>query len=42
MKKRLVLIILAISAVTVSVAAYYRSGGNDDAPRFLDRGGQPW
>jgi HlyD family secretion protein len=34
MKKRLVLILLAISAVTATVAAYYRSGGNADAPRF--------
>ena len=35
MKNRLVLILLAISAVTASVAAYYRSGGSNDAPRFL-------
>ena len=35
MKNRLILILLAISAVTVSVAAYYRNGGSDDAPRFL-------
>ena len=34
MKKRLVLILLAISAVTATVAAYYRSGANADAPRF--------
>ena len=35
MKNRLVLILLAISAVTVSVAAYYRNGDSSDAPRFL-------
>jgi HlyD family secretion protein len=35
MKNRLVLILLAISAVTVSVAAYYRNGVSNDAPRFL-------
>jgi HlyD family secretion protein len=35
MKKRLVLIILAISIVTASVAAYYRGSGSDEAPRFL-------
>jgi HlyD family secretion protein len=35
MKNRLVLILLAISAVTASVAAYYRSGTSDDAPQFL-------
>jgi len=35
MKTRLVLVLLAISAVTVSVAAYYRSGNSADAPRFL-------
>ena len=34
MTKRLLLIILAISAVTVSVAAYYRNGADGDAPRF--------
>jgi HlyD family secretion protein len=35
MKKRLLLIILAVSAVTVSVAAYYRNGAGDEAQRFL-------
>jgi HlyD family secretion protein len=35
MKNRLVLILLAISAVTASVAAYYRSGTSDDAPQFV-------
>jgi HlyD family secretion protein len=35
MKKRLVLIIIAISAVTASVTAYYRNSGGDEAPRFL-------
>ena len=35
MKKRLVLIIIAISAVTASVAAYYRSSGGDEEPQFL-------
>jgi HlyD family secretion protein len=35
MKKKLVVIILAISAVTVSVAAYYRGSGTGKAPRFV-------
>ena len=34
MTKRLLLIILAISAVSVTVAAYYRAGGDAAAPAF--------
>ena len=35
MKHRLVLILLAISAVTASVAAYYRSGADIDSPQIV-------
>jgi HlyD family secretion protein len=35
MKIRLLLIVLAISAVTASVAAYYRSSSTDAVPQFL-------
>jgi HlyD family secretion protein len=35
MKKRLLLIIIAIAAVTVSVAAYYRNGASEGQPRFM-------
>lgn len=34
MTKRFVLILIAIAAVTVTVAAYYRSGESKDQPRF--------
>ena len=34
MKKRLLLSLVAIAALTVSVAAYYRSAGDGDAPQF--------
>ncbi len=35
MKKRLVLVLIAVSAVTASVAAYYRTTGSDQAPQFI-------
>jgi HlyD family secretion protein len=35
MTNRLVLILLAISAVTASVAAYYRTGTGNDSPQFV-------
>jgi HlyD family secretion protein len=35
MKKRLLLIVIAIAAITVSVAAYYRNGADEGQPRFL-------
>lgn len=34
MKKRLLLVIIAIATVTVSVAAYYRANGAEDPPAF--------
>ena len=34
MKRRVLLIILAVAVVTVTVAAYYRSGADSKAPRF--------
>jgi HlyD family secretion protein len=35
MKKRLVLVLIAVSAVTASVAAYYRTTGSDQTPQFI-------
>jgi HlyD family secretion protein len=35
MKKRAVLVLVGISAVTASVAAYYRSTGGDEAPQLV-------
>jgi HlyD family secretion protein len=35
MRRRLVLITIAVAAVTVSVAAYYRSAATDTAPQFV-------
>src|SRR5688572_17140384 len=34
MKKRILLVLMAVLAVTASVAAYYRANGGPDAPQF--------
>ena len=35
MKRRIAIIVVAILAITASMAAYYRGNGNTDAPKYI-------